>query len=133
MVLLKTFAKECPGLKKLGLYFESSEPPTFDGWLDPADQFKEMTVLYVNSSWVPGEDFAAIGFFLASIFDSCPTIYCGRSQWVKQETPLDDADRAKEWAEVNKVIRMAFRAKDSIREHVNCKDLHDRIDKLQKC
>lgn len=117
MDILKMFATEIPNLKALGLHFSHDDIPTYDGDLDPPAQFRNLEILEVCSSHVPGNDINVVGFFLSSLCPTDmgldhdhPTLWGVHPGHFPQET-----DRIREWEAVRKVMNTASRTKNVLR------------------
>lgn len=127
---LRKVAKEMPQLERLGLYLDQGSVPTVDGKVPPEEQFKGLLNLYVGSSWVPGDDIAASGFFIAGLCASCPKIESFRSSWDWKDPPSDEAERKAKWEEVNKVVEMAFKTKAESRTAIE--ELQKEVETMKK-
>lgn len=81
MSMLPLFAEKLPKLQQLGLYFDMGKVPTYDGTLNTQTRFMHLNELFVGSSWVPGGEVSAVGFYLASFYARRPCIESFRSSW----------------------------------------------------
>lgn len=111
--ILPTFAASFPDLEGLELYF-GKEVPEFGGDLHPANQFKDLVVLGVGFSNVPRRKAQDIGFLLASLCSSPPSIEWEPPRYHRGDDIPEEqkAESVAGWEDVKFAMDLAFRIKN---------------------
>ncbi|KAG9019814.1 hypothetical protein FRB90_005962 [Tulasnella sp. 427] len=131
IAILQTFSQAMPDLEYLSLYFDQQHVPRFTPHLELRGGFRFRLELDVGNSAVPDGEDHAIGFFIGSLCQQCPTITATQTHWTESlEFVGPEEEEIEKWARVEKLTGMICESRRAMKTTIET--LRSRVATLEQ-